>query len=53
MVEPVDKILQGLYLPLPDSKELGVRLRSIKHTDELANELLVELFEVTNRAGLH
>ena len=52
MVESVHELLQRLSIPLPDSKELGVELRSIEHTYELANELLTELFKVTNREGL-
>ena len=52
MVESVHELLQRLSLPLPDSEELGIGLRSVEHTDELANELLVELLEVINRSGL-
>ena len=49
MVKSIDEILQGLSLPLPDSKKLGVRLRSIELAYELAYELLTELLEFTDQ----
>ena len=51
MVESIDKILQGLSLPLSNSEKLGVRLRSVEYAYELDHELLTELLEVTNRPG--
>ena len=52
LIESVYELLQRLFLLLPDSEELGVGLRSVEHTNELANELLTELLKVTNRSGL-
>ena len=46
LVESIDELLHGLSLPLPNSKKLGVRLRSVEHTYELAHELLTELLEI-------
>ena len=48
LVEPINKILQRLSLSMPDSKNLGVRLWSIEHTYKLEDELLTELFKITN-----
>ena len=52
MVEPIDEILQGLSLSLPESEKLDVRLRPVEHTYKLAYELLAELFEITDQSGL-
>ena len=48
LVERIKKVLQRFTLPLSDSKELGVRLRLVEHAYELADELLAELFDITD-----
>ena len=52
LIKSVYEVLQRLSLWLSNSKKLSVRLRSVKHTYELADKLFAELLEVRDRLGL-